>query len=73
MYKLKKVFEKNLDKLDWNNLSLNPNAIDLLEKNLDKINWLFLSKNLNAIHFLEKNLDKIYWDFYHQIQMPLIY
>jgi hypothetical protein len=34
------LLEKNLDKINWSELSLNsnPNAIDLLEKNLDKIN-----------------------------------
>ena len=51
----------DIDKLDWNNLSLNPNAIDLLEKNFDKINWYMLSANPNAIHLLEQNQDKINW------------
>jgi len=54
------------DKIDWNGLSQNPNAIHLLEKQLeenpDKINWLGLSQNPNAIHILEKNPDKIDWN-----------
>ena len=29
----------DLDKLDWECLSRNPNAIHLLEKNLDKVDW----------------------------------
>jgi hypothetical protein len=33
------LLEKNLDKVDWQLLSNNPNAIHLLEKNLDKIDW----------------------------------
>src|SRR5207248_1632321 len=41
-------------KIDWDELSSNPNAIYLLEKNLDKINWGYLSLNPNAIYLLEK-------------------
>ena len=52
----------DIDKLDWNNLSLNPNAIHLLEQNPDKINWYHLSLNPNAIHLLEQNQDKIDWE-----------
>ena len=52
-----------LNKLDWEFLSGNPNAIHLMEKkkNLDKIDWGLLSGNPNAIHLLEKkeNYDKI--------------
>ena len=40
-----------LDKINWQQLSKNPNAIHLLEKNMDKINWWKLSTNPNAIHF----------------------
>ena len=42
------MLEKNHDKIDWDYLSENPNAIHLLEKNPDKINWYWwywLSKN----------------------------
>ena len=49
------------DKLDWVNLSKNPNAIHILEKNFDKLDWVNLSKNPNAIHILEQNLDKVCW------------
>ena len=49
----------NIDNLNWNDLSFNPNAIPLLEKNMDKINWVYLSHNPNAIHLLEKKMDKI--------------
>ena len=48
-----------LNKLEWNRLSVNPNAIHLLEQNMDKIYWHCLSKNPNAIHLLEQNIDKI--------------
>ena len=51
----------NLDKIDWDWLSLNPNAMHLLEQNQDKINWYYLSKNPNAVHLLEQNPDKINW------------
>ena len=53
--------EQNQDKIDWYQLSRNPNAIHLLEQNPDKIDWDILSENPNAIHFLEKNPDKINW------------
>lgn len=32
--------EQNLDKINWNNLSLNPAAIRLLKANPNKINWI---------------------------------
>ena len=50
-----------LDKLDWDELSMNPNAIQMLENNMDKVDWCNLTGNPNAIHILEKNLDKTDW------------
>ena len=55
-----------MDKIDWQWLSLNPNAIHLLEQNIDKVNWCELSRNPNAIHLLEQNLDKVDWDYLSQ-------
>ena len=54
---------KNIDynSIDWQYLSYNPYAIELLEKNLDKVDWRILSGNRNAIRILEQNLDKIDW------------
>ena len=49
------------DKIDWCELSRNPNAITLLEQNPDKISWCELSLNPNAIPLLEQNPDKIDW------------
>lgn len=49
--------------LDWNCLSMNSNAINILEKNVDKINWGCLSLNENAISILEANQDKINWEY----------
>jgi hypothetical protein len=37
--------EQNREKIDWNWLSKNPNAIHLLEQNPEKIDWHYLSKN----------------------------
>ena len=51
----------DINKIDWEFLSRNPNAIHLLEQNLNKIDWCWLSVNRNAIHLLERNLDKIDW------------
>ena len=49
----------DINKLNLNKLSENPNAIHLLEANPDKIDWTWLSLNPNAIHLLEENQDKI--------------
>ena len=43
IYKLKNWVDIN--KIDWDELSENPNAIHLLEKNIDKIYWHSLSNN----------------------------
>ena len=58
-YVLLDWIDKN--KLNWEKLSSNPNAIDLLEENYDKINWHHLSSNPNAIDLLKNNEDKIDW------------
>jgi hypothetical protein len=42
------LLEQNLNKIDWNFLSQNINAIHLLENNLNKIDWNELCKNQNA-------------------------
>ena len=39
------LLEKNLDKIDWKQLSENPSAIYLLQQNQDKIDWNNLSEN----------------------------
>ena len=57
LYKLRNWI--NLNKIDWDCLSSNPNAIFLLEQNPDKINWIRLSSNPNAIDLLEKSYNKI--------------
>ena len=33
------------DKINWDNLSFNPNAISILKKNQDRIHWKELSEN----------------------------
>ncbi len=60
------------DKLKWDNLCANPNAIHILEQNPGKINWFWISKNPNAIHLIEKNLDRINWACYQAILMLFI-
>ena len=54
------ILEKNINKIDWRNLSRNIYAIHLLEKK-SFIDWRYLSGNINAISILEKNVDKIDW------------
>ena len=53
--------EHHLDKVDWDALSYNANAIQLFENNLDKVSWYNLSANTGAISILEQNLDKVDW------------
>ena len=48
-------------KIEWYNLSENPNAIELLRENIDKIKWDRLSNNLNAIELLRENKKSINW------------
>jgi len=63
----KKILVNWIDtnKLYWDALSTNPNAIDLLKEHQDKINWGYLSTNPNAIDLLKENQDKINWDLLH--------
>ena len=51
----------DMNDLDWDMLSFNTRAIQLLEENPEKINWDYLSSHINAIELLEKNQDKIDW------------
>ena len=41
----------DIKKLNWFNLSRNPNAIHLLEQNQDKIDWYMLSRNPSIFTF----------------------
>ena len=45
----------------WEQLSVNPLAIELLTAHQDKINWSYLSLNPAAIELLTANQDKIDW------------
>jgi hypothetical protein len=38
--------EENKDKLDWDNLTQNPNAIELLQQTVDKIDQYFYQEIL---------------------------
>ena len=44
------MLEKNPKNIDWNRLSLNPNAMCILEKNTDKIDWYALSWNTSIFN-----------------------
>jgi hypothetical protein len=61
---LDSVLVKNrLITINWDSLSLNPNAIHIFEKFVENkyidINWYCLSKNPKALHILKKYPDKI--------------
>jgi hypothetical protein len=49
--KLRGWFEQNLDKVEWDYLSENSNAIPILEKNLNKVDWDLLSSNPNIFTY----------------------
>ena len=51
----------DINKINWDGLSINPNAIELLKENQDKICWFNLSYNTNSIELLKKNKNKINW------------
>ncbi len=51
-----------IDKLEWNWLSCNSLAMDLLRANPNHINWAFLSGCPHAIDMLLENPDKIRWN-----------
>ena len=55
--------EQHPEKIDWQRLSGNPNAIPLLEQHPEKIDWFSLSRNPNAIHLLEQHPEKIDWSW----------
>ena len=50
--------------LNWDYISSNENAIDIIKKYPHKINWDQLSLNENAIEILTQNPDKINWYFF---------
>ena len=52
-FKCDSYSRKKIDKIDWDFLSINPNATHILEKYKEKIN--------DAIELLRKNPDKINW------------
>jgi len=49
------------DKIDWQQISSNPNAIELLMANPEEIDWETLSANPGAIELLKANPEEIYW------------
>ena len=57
----------NIEHLDMDNLSANPNAISFLEQDLEEfpesICWFNLSKNPNAISLLERFPERIHWRY----------
>ena len=60
-YKYELLEWLDISKIDWNSLSNNENAIELLTNNQEYINWGLLSFNPNAIQLFKENPDKIHW------------
>ncbi len=59
---IKEMAKKDLTKINFTALSINPNAIPILSKHLDKIDWYYLSYNPNAISILMEHPEKISLD-----------
>jgi hypothetical protein len=65
---------KHIDKLDFNWLCHNPNAISILEKNMNRsLDWGNLNSNPNAIRLLSNNVDCIIWEIDLQCNPNCIY
>ena len=47
------------DKIDWNYLCFNPNAIDLLKKNQNIIVWYCFSSNPNVFKYDYKKMIEV--------------
>ncbi len=60
---IEKYYVRNDWFINWEKLSSNPNAKEILERNMDQIDWdeLSLNTGLWAIELLEQNQDKINW------------
>jgi hypothetical protein len=58
---LSRKYSTNNWKINWDIVSSNPYAIELLSANLDRINWDALSSNSGAIGLLSANLYRINW------------
>ena len=62
---LEKIEKRNVNLLDFENLTNNPNAVHIIERNMDKIKtdsqWANLSFNINAVHIMRNNFTKINW------------
>ena len=58
---------KNQDKINWYQLSTNPNAMLLLENNRNKIHWGYLCENINAISLLNEKKDIDWFYFSHRL------
>jgi hypothetical protein len=56
IWKLRDWIDK--DKLDWSELSKNPNALKMLEENEDKIDWYKLLENPTVIQLIENEINK---------------
>ncbi len=46
----------DFNKLKWDYLSLNPNAIEFLKENQDKIDWWYFSQNSNIFTYNYKQM-----------------
>ena len=56
IYKFKSFIDE--DKIHWDRLCRNPNAIHILEANQDRINWATLSENTNIFTYDYEKMKK---------------
>jgi hypothetical protein len=64
----------DINKLDWDMLSLNPNAIELIKANQDKIDWDNLSYNPAIFELdyekMKENNQETYEDLIKEVMKP---
>jgi hypothetical protein len=63
-----------LNKIDWEYVSLNPNAIEVLKANQDKINWKRFSENSSIFELdyekMRENNQKMYEEIIKEVMKP---
>lgn len=70
---LRPFFAERFDQVNWPQLSMNPNALELLRENMDKIVWpvLATNPNLDAMTLIEENPGKVDGSSYNFINVGL--
>lgn len=63
--------EERSERMFWNLLALNPNAVSFLQDHLEKVNWKKLTYNPNSLPLFEKHPEKVQWDMFQMNPNPV--